>query len=223
MTVTAPSRPDTRTNGHGPPVRLSGPRSRRIPWVVLSVVLVAVGALLAGLLVQSAGDRVAVLVAARDIAPGQTVGEGDVRVVEVAVDGTASVVRADRRGEVVGKTATGRIPAGALLASGQFTGDALLRAGTVVVGALLGPGELPVPGLRPGDEVALYAVSGPQGTARPSDAGTAVVYATAPTAQQGSLFVSLVVDADDAREVTDIASQGRLRLVLLAAEDSRGR
>jgi hypothetical protein len=192
-----------------------------VPWIALALVLVVGGALLVGLLVQSAGDRTAVLAAARPIAPGQVVTEADLRVVDVGVDGEASLVSASSRASVIGKVAVVGIPEGALLARGQLAPDGGLEPGSVVVGALLGPGELPVPTLRPGDLVELVAVTGGQGAEREA-LGRGAVFATAAGTQTGSVFVSLVVEEGIAQEVADVAAQQRLRLLLLPAEQGDG-
>src|SRR5439155_18619857 len=117
MTMTTPRATVPETNGSNgsPPLRLRGARVKRVPWVALGVILVVAGALIFGLMVQSAGDRVSVVVAARDINPGQVIEGGDLRVVDVAIDGTASTVPASQRGELIGQTASSRIPSGALL------------------------------------------------------------------------------------------------------------
>lgn len=225
MTVTSPSAPTTRnrTNGSPPaPFRVRAARNRRMPWLALALVLVVGGGLLVGLLVQSAGDRTAVLAAARAIAPGQVITAADLRVVDVGVDGDASLVPATSRRAVVGQVAVVGIPKGALLAAGQLATHGGLEPGSVVVGALLGPGELPVPTLRAGDRVALVAVSGSQRAERES-LGKASVFSTSPGAQTGSVFVSLVVDDSIAEQVADVAAQQRLRLLLLPAEQEAGR
>lgn len=225
MTVTSPSAPMTRnrTNGSPPaPVRVRASRNRRMPWLALALVLVVGGGLLVGLLVQSAGDRTAVLAAARAIAPGQVITAADLRVVDVGVDGDASLVPATSRRSVVGQVAVVGIPEGALLAAGQLATDGGLEPGSVVVGALLGPGELPVPTLRAGDRVELVAVSGSQ-RAENESLGEGSVYSTSPGTQSGSVFVSLVVDHSIAEHVADVAAQQRLRLLLLPAERGAGR
>lgn len=219
MTVTSPAPPASRLrrNGSTPsPVRVRSARSRRMPWLALAVVLVVGGGLLVGLLVQSAADRSTVLAAARSIAPGQVITDGDLRVVDVGVDGDAALVAAASRSNVVGKVAVVGIPEGALLAPGQVAAGGGIEAGRVVVGALLAPGELPVSTLRAGDRVELVAVSGGQGGDLES-LGAATVFTTAPGTQTGSVFVSLVVDETFADEVADVASQQRLRLLLLPA------
>lgn len=219
MSVTTPSPPLSRMRGNGAPapVRVGSGRRKRLPWLALAVVLVVGGGLLVGLLVQSAGDRTTVLAAARSLAPGQVIGEADLRVVDVGVDGEAALVSASSRRSVIGQVAVVGIPEGALLSPGQLAPEGGVEPGSVVVGALLGPGELPVPTLRSGDVVELIAVSGGQGAGRES-LGRGSVFSTAPGTQSGKVFVSLVVDEAIAEEVADVAAQQRLRLLLLPAE-----
>jgi hypothetical protein len=215
MTTTLKGPPTARTNGaNGAPVRISPTRTRRVPWVALGVILVVAGALGFGLMVQSAGDRVAVLVAARDIDPGQVIEASDLRAVDVAVDGQAATVPASERGSLVGKTAASRIPAGALVSTAHFGDGALLTDGRVVVGALLGPGGLPVPNLRVGDEVLLLAAREIESTDDAEPVGVATVYLVTPGTQAGTQFVSLAVDERVAQRVADAAAAQLLRLVL---------
>lgn len=224
MTVTSPTAPSTRPRSKGtgpPPVRVRSAHHRRMPWLALALVLVVGGGLLSGLLVQSAGDRSAVLAAAHSIAPGQVITDADLRIVDVGVDGQASVVPAEARDAVLGQVAIVGIPEGALLAAGQVAPDGGLDQGSVVVGAQLGPGELPVSSLRPGDVLDLVAVSGGQG-AEVEPLGRASIFTTAPGTQTGTVFVSLVVDESIAAQVADIAAQQRLRLLLLPAEQGGG-
>jgi Flp pilus assembly protein CpaB len=214
MTMTSPRTAAPHTNGSKAPPRIAGVRVKRVPWVALGVVLVIAGALMFGLMVQSAGDRAAVVVAARDISPGQVIEAADLRVLDVAIDGEASTVAAARRGELVGQTATSRIPAGALLSEGQFALDAGLPDGSVVVGALLGPGGLPVPNLRVGDEVTAIETQEAGRSTDTDPLGDATVYMVEQGSQPGTQFVSLIVDESLAQRVADAAASQRLRLVL---------
>lgn len=222
MTVTSPAPPTSRLRSNGSAaVRVKAAHDRRLPWVALALLLVIGGGLLATLLVQSAGERTAVLVASRPIAAGQVITQNDLTVVEVGVDGEASIIPATSRASVIGQVAVVGIPKGALLAAGQIASDAGLREGEVVVGALLGPGELPVPSLRPGDVVRLVAVTGGQAAERET-LGRAEVFAVSPGTQSGFVFVSLVVDEAMADAVADVAAQQRLRLLLLPASERSG-
>lgn len=219
MSVTTPARPAPTTGRNGTtPVRVANSRPGRAPWLALALVLVVGGALAAGLLVQSAGDRTSVLVAAREIGPGQVLTADDFRVVDVGVDGSASLLPASQRTALVGQVATTRIPEGSLLSPGQVSSEARLAAGSVVVGALLGPGQLPVADLRPGDRVRLIAVFDEVIEEGSDPLGEASIFAVAPGTQTGTLFVSLTVEDPVAQVVSDVASQQRLRLVLLPPE-----
>lgn len=219
MTTTTPRAATPRTNGTKAttpaPVRVAGTRVKRVPWVGLGVILVVAGALMFGLMVQSAGARTTAVVAARDINPGQVIEAADLRVVDVAIDGAASTVTATQRGHLIGKTAMSRIPAGALLSRGQFAQGSGLAPGRVVVGALLGPGGLPVPNLRVGDEVTLLEARDTERSASDTEPlGGAAIYLVTPGSQPGTQFVSLVVDESLAQRVADAATGQRLRLVL---------
>lgn len=217
MTTAFKTPPAPRTNGRDgrAPVRVAPTRTRRVPWVALGVVLVIAGALLFGLLVQSAGERVAVVVAARDIDPGQVIEASDLRIVEVAIDGQASTVPASQRASLIGKTAAARVPADALVSPAHFAEGSVLADGEVVVGALLGPGGLPVPNLRAGDEVLLLAARDPEQSEDGAEPlGIATVYMVSPGTQSGTQFVSLAVDQRIAQRVTDAAAAQLLRLVL---------
>lgn len=217
MSVTTPVPTAQRGNGQrAAPVRVTGAKSRRVPWVALASVLVVGGALGGWLLVQSVADRTPVLAAARALSAGQVIEPQDVRIVDVSVDGVAALVPASQRATVVGQVAVAAIPEGALLSPGQLSADGGLAAGTVVVGALLGPGELPVANLRAGDTVEMVAASGSQGAEREA-LGEATVFTTAPGTQTGTVFVSLAVPSDVAEQVADTVAQQRLRLLLRPA------
>src|SRR4051812_28317887 len=72
MTMTARTGTPRPAGGNGKVnIRVAGARGKRIPWVALGVILVVAGALIFGLMIQSAGHRSGVVVAARDINPGQ--------------------------------------------------------------------------------------------------------------------------------------------------------
>ena len=220
MTLTA-SRPSSTKRAPAAQVRVAGPRTRRVPWVALGLILVTAGALVVGTVVQSAGKREAVVVTARALEPGQVVKPSDLAVLDVAVDGKAALVPATRRGELIGKRATSHLPAGSLVGFGHFGAGSGLAAGQVVVGALLGPGGLPVPNLRIGDKVGLLASAGPTSADTAADPGAAglgeaSVYLVTPGTQAGAQFVSLVVDESRAQAVSDAAAAQHLRLVLEA-------
>ncbi|MGH9117144.1 MAG: SAF domain-containing protein [Acidimicrobiales bacterium] len=212
-TTTIPrSQPDGR--GRMPHRLTGGARPGRAPWTALAVLLVVGGALAALLIALNLEQRTAVLAATRDINPGERIGGGDVRVVDVAVPEDVTVVADIDRDRVVGRVASSPIPAGTLLHLGAVSDGPSVAEGEVVVGALLGPGELPVPALRPGDRVGLVEVT--DGSAR--ELGVATVYGAADGPQPGSQLVSLTVAEGEANQVSTAAAGQRLRLHLLAGE-----
>ncbi|NAZ84512.1 hypothetical protein GTR02_22165, partial [Kineococcus sp. R8] len=97
--------------GSTPGRRLPSPvRERRPAVAALGLLLIVGGALGSALVVHRSGDRVDVLVASRDILPGQRIEAGDLGVARVAADG-AAVVPASARQAFVGTYATSRVPA----------------------------------------------------------------------------------------------------------------
>jgi hypothetical protein len=213
-------------------VRAPAGRSRRRPWVALLLVMVLLSAVLGVVVVQRLGQRIPVLRAARTIEAGQVIRTEDFDVVEVAIDGSAQVVSAKDRDELVGLSAPERISVGSLVSPASFEPSVGLPAGTVVVGAVLAPGEVPTGELRAGDRVGLLATAGQAAVAgtsadEASDIGEATVYsvngshssadggAGGAQVSSTSTFVSLAVPRAMARRVAQAASSQRLRLIYL--------
>lgn len=183
--------------------------------------LVIVGGALAGLLLgQSAAQRTAVLVAARDIPAGHRVSADDVMPVDVAVDGRASLVPASRQSVVVGQVARSSIPSGALLSPNEFSGSSPLRAGEAVATVLLAPGTVS-PSLAPGDQVQVIRVAGSNATSTAAGGEvltTATVFSVDPLSGDRGVSVSLIVPDSKAAAVADAASASRVRLAVLPSE-----
>jgi Flp pilus assembly protein CpaB len=219
MTTTIRRTPAASGPGvNGAAIKVAGAKGSRVPWVALGLILVLTGALVFGMTVQRAGQRTPVVVAARDIDPGVVIEARDLRIVDIAIDGSASVIAGPRLGALVGRTATSRIPSGTVVSDGQFVEGSGVPAGRVVVGALLGPGGLPVPNLRAGDVVTMLAAADPDTAGEGEPIGDASVYLVSRGAQPGSQFVSLSVDERASQLVTDAAAASRLRLVLRSGQ-----
>ena len=203
--------------------RLAAVASRRRPvlWL-LSIALVAGGALLAVDAARSAGHKNAVLVAARDVGAGEQVTAGDVAVVHVSTDPGLSTVPADDRAAVVGSVAAVDLKAGSLLTGSQLTGTASPPAGTVLVGLALKAGQLPARALSRGDRVLIVATSGQLDAATPAAPpgrrGTygAVVQDSAPTAAgDGGTVVDVVAAQNTAPALAADAAGGHIAVLLL--------
>ena len=133
------------------------PRRRRPALAALAVLLIVGGGTVAGLLAVRLDDRATVLVAAREIPPGQQITRDDLAVAKVSSDGVA-VIAASQAGQVVGRYAAQDIPAGRLLDAGMLNASGLLRDGFAAVGVALKPGRYPAGGLQAGDVVEVVRV-----------------------------------------------------------------
>jgi hypothetical protein len=205
-------------------------RERRPVLTAFGLVLVVAGALGSALVVHRTGERVDVLVARTDIAPGQLVQASDLRTARVAADG-AAVVPAQALENFVGTHATTRIPADTLVNRTMFLAGETVPAGAAVVGVVVRAEQRPTAPLAAGDVVRAYLVAAdgattvtgqPAGTvlldaARVVAGGTPDV--TGPgdvTATSGAGDVSLLVPQADAATVVAAAAAGQVALVRLA-------
>jgi Flp pilus assembly protein CpaB len=212
----------TRAAPQASVTRLVRPRERQTPLVVLGVLLVAGCALAAVLFARSGQRSVEVVVAARDLRPGQPIEAADLRVTQVSTDTDASFVSAAHLAELVGQFVRGYEPAGTPLNLQMIEAGAALGPGEDVVGAVLAAGAIPVGGLRPGDTVEVLVVAkaadsdGPE--APPADLGAAVVYEVAPASSDPTdgTWVSLRQPGPLGLKIAQAAADGTLRLALVA-------
>jgi hypothetical protein len=199
------------------------PRRRRWGLFALGVVLVALCAVIAYLLVVTAGITRPYLAVAHDVPYGTTISAGDLTVVNVNPAAGLSPIPAGDRDQVVGKHAAADLFAGTLLTRAQLTDRAIPAPGEQLVGVELKPGQLPARALRAGDAVILVVVppsglagvpdtqSG--GTSRPSTI-SATVAGTAPPQTNGNVRVDVAVSQSDGPTVASMAAAGRLVIVL---------
>jgi hypothetical protein len=161
--------------------------------------------------------RVEVLASTRAIAPGETIADGDLRVVEVAVDAGVATVAATELEEVVGRTATVGLAPGQLVAPGAVGDDPVVDADHATVGLVLQPGHYP-PGIGVGDHYLAVAL--------PSDSAAGdgvdpveveVVHLREPAAGQSAWSATLLVPRRDAERLIVLAAQSRLGLVGVGA------
>ncbi len=196
------------------------PRRRPALWM-LSVALVAGGALLAVGAARSAGHNSAVLVAARDVGAGEQITPADVAVVHVSTDPGLRTVPAGDQPSVVGSVAAVDLKAGSLLTSAELAGTATPAAGTVLVGLALKAGQLPARVLTRGDRVLIVATPGQQDPANPAQPGRsgtygAVVQDSAPTgAGDGSTVLDVVAVQNTAPALAADAAGGHIAVLLL--------
>jgi Flp pilus assembly protein CpaB len=203
---------------------LSAPKRRRPTWVVFGAVMVGIAMLLGVWVFSTSSQRISVMVAARNVAPGEVVEATDLRVVEMGRTGGLRAIQPEQQQLVVGQAARGPIPEGTVLNTGLFASrDRVVPAGQVVVGAALEPGAAPGTGLAAGDRVDVLAVvKAPSTATGGSPVATVVasgtVWSVQPVGQgaaSSKLVVSVLVPAGSQEVVAQAAADGRLRLSLV--------
>jgi Flp pilus assembly protein CpaB len=226
-TATVP-RPPVSSNGQTPiGVSVTSPSKRRPAWVLLGAAAVVLAMLVGAWVFASSNRTVSVLVAGKDIGPGQVLTAGDVRVLTLAHTNGLRAVQPGEQALIVGRAARGPIPSGTVLNTGLFAEPGrVVPTGQIVVGAALDPGAAPSSRLAAGDRVEVLAVA--RSTAgSPGASGSPVVVATGSVwsvepigsgaSSTGKLWVSLLVPESTHGEVAQAAADGRLRLGLLGA------
>lgn len=210
----APSRPWA---GRRPPSRVTGSgRRRRVPHLLLGVLLVAgcvVGAIVVG---SQLGNRISVLALARAVTVGQSLTTKDIRQVAISFDSGLDVVHAESLSSVVGRPVAFSLPAGALL-TGAVLGDPLLPpSGYALAAVALKPGQFPL-GLAPGTRVAVLvapAAGSAGGSAPPPQASPWIATVTGVEQRgndQTTVAVLLLAEGDAHQLAT--APAGQISLV----------
>lgn len=207
-----------------PPPRLAAPRRRMdLPYVVLGLLLVVIGALAVTTIVLRNSGRTPILVLARDVPAGQILTAADVRTELVAIGSGIAVVPASNSGSVVGRAAAGPLHAGHLLAPDDVGAQAWPPAGQAVLAFSLKPGNYP-PDLSAGARVAVLTAppSGQAGTTQPARGTVGLAETPSATVLDvredvgglGSDVVTLLLSQAGAAQVNAIpADQVRLAVI----------
>ena len=176
--------------------------------------LALVGGLLFAALYVSAGSRVEVLVAARDIGAYEVIERDDLRVERVAAEPDVATVDGSDLDDMVGRAAATAIPEGALLAPEQVFEDGaeVVGDGEVVVGMEVTLAEAPR-ALASGDSVVLAVDSSPGSDAAPRAVDGWVLELGDRDESTDKLDVSVVVARTVAVDVGLAAADGRVSLL----------
>jgi hypothetical protein len=197
--------------------------SRRVPYLLLGVVLVIACAAAAVIVSMHLDNRQQVLALSRPVMVGHLLSTQDLHQVLVSTDGGLDSVPAGEQSTVVGRPAAFSLPTGALLTRGSVGAPAIPVDGQAVAAVALKAGQFP-PVLAPGARVAvLVAASTPAaGTQSSSSAQvipvaqwTATVTDVGPCPDQQSTVVSLQLQEANARQLAT-APSGQISLVALS-------
>jgi len=201
----------------------SAPRERKPALAALAVLLVALGAVAAGLLVINAGHRVGAVEIVQQVGQGQQIPVSAIREVQISSDTGLDYVAWQYASRVAGVYAATEIPAGTLLTQAMTSSSNNLAAGKVEVGLSLKAGQVPG-NLIIGDTVEAFPVGTGSGCGTGANTGaTGVSIATGTVAslsgnatQSGDTAgVTLAVSSADAGTLACYASAGDVALTLL--------
>jgi hypothetical protein len=130
-----------------------GPRARRrIPEMLLGLLLVTSGALGGVLVFQRSNDRTVVVGSARDLQRGTLLTRSDVIAVEVGALPAGAATQAGNAGVLLGQRLLVDLPAGVPISPQVVTPDELLGPSEALIPVALDPGAVPS-GLGRGDAV----------------------------------------------------------------------
>jgi hypothetical protein len=198
----------------------SAPRERKPALAALAVLLVALGAVSAGLLVTKAGHRVAAIEITQEVGQGQKIPSSAIAEVQISSDSGLDYVAWQFAGKVAGVYAATRIPAGTLLTQAMTSATNNLAAGKVQVGLSLKPGQEPGT-LLIGDTVEAFAVGTGSGCGAntsltvPIATGTVTGVSGAASSSGNTAAVTLAVPQADAGPLACYASAQDVAITLV--------
>ena len=207
---------------HSRRAALAGPRSpgdvptrRRWGRFAAGMCLALVGGLLFAALYLSAGSRVEVLVAARDIGAYEVIERDDLRIERVAAEPDVATVDGADLDALVGRAAATAVPEGAVIAPDHvFEEDAqVVGDGEVVVGMEVSLAEAPAT-LRTGDSVLLAVEPGAGSDGPAIEVEGWLVELGDRDENTDALDVSVVVPRPVAVDVGLAAADGRISLMV---------
>jgi hypothetical protein len=213
----------------------SAPRERKPALAALAVLLVAIGAVAAGLLVIKAGHRVAAVEIVQEVGQGEQIPASALREVEISSDTDLNYVAWQFASRVEGVFAAVQIPAGTLLTPAMTTSTNSLSSGKVEVGLSLKAGQVPG-NLVIGDTVEAFPVgtgSGCAGNAAngngngnavspgvPIATGTVASVSGTAASTGATASVTLAVSSADAGILACYASAGDVAITLMPGTGS---
>ncbi len=202
--------------GAPPATRLTGARRRRrVPYLLLGVVLV-VGCAAAGLLAGArVGSRTPVLVLARPVTVGQVLAAADVREVRIAADGV-DTVPAGERDRVLGRPVAYSLPAGTVLTRAAVGAAQVPPPGSAIAAVSLKAGQFPT-GLSAGSRVTVVVAPATSAASTASSGAAAssweaTVVAVAARDNDQTTVLSLQLTEEDARALA-AAPAGQIGVV----------
>jgi len=188
-----------------PNIELVGPAERQsgiqLPQLLVSLLVVALVALLILWWNTSSTAREPVVALANDVVEGQVIEAADLQTVFVSSDTPIQTSPEQFANVFVGAVAGTDLEAGTLVTGSMFQQSELLGPNEALVGVLLGPNEYP-PGISTGDSVQILVLS------EDSPSTPAVVEQV--QVSSNNAWIRLRVDRDDAERIQRAAAANRI-------------
>jgi hypothetical protein len=211
-------------DGRGQALRLAPARRQRRPlFIVVGLLLVLVFGAVGAQAYLQVGGRTAVLVVARPVAAGHSIGSQDLGEARISLDPAVHAVPASDRDRVVGRVAVVGLVPQSLLTREAVAAAAIPAAGEAIVGVALKAGQLPN-ALKAGDHV-MVVLTPPAGSAAAGATGQtsrvlvedATVFDLSQADGDQATVVSVLVARDQAASIARWQVTGQVSLVLVAA------
>lgn len=190
------------------------PTHRRNPVrITIAIAITAVGALIVGYAFLSLSDTVGVVVAGQTIERGTTITSDDLTVANIQMDPSIATIPASDLEDLLGQSAAVEIVEGSLVSPAEVTGDPIPAPGETLVNLSLQPGQFPpLYGGAPIRVVSTASNNDEPPTEAPRFIEATVVDAS--TAEDGLMFVNVLVPSDQAGLLATRAATGRIAVVL---------
>ncbi|MEU3642940.1 hypothetical protein AB0E59_06095 [Lentzea sp. NPDC034063] len=189
-------------------------RRRRIPHLLLGLVLIPACGFGGAVLATELGDRESVLALSRPVTAGQVLAAQDLRPIAVAVDVGMDVIVASAAPTTVGQPLAYSLPEGTLVTRSMLGAPQIPEQGKAIAAVGLKPGQFP-PDLSAGTTVAVLLATG-QGTPDvAAKSWTAVVLGVSGRENEQTTVVSLRMSETDGRALL-LAPAGQVSLLAIA-------
>lgn len=204
----------TRTTRRDGDVAAAPPKLRRRPMLIaVSVILTAVGALLAAYLLTEIAGTNEVVAVREGVSRGEQITADDLVMANVSYDSAVRPLPWSDARKLEGLYAQYDLAPGSIVTQDAVTEELDVPADTSVVGLYLEPGRMPSDILRNGDQVRVVYSLDEDPAANP-DEYLGYVTSTRPATDARGMIVDILVRADDAPRVAAASGTGNVSLVL---------
>lgn len=210
----------TKTAGSGvtprPPIDAmtpARPRLRRSLLIFVLGALLATAGLAGGWVMWLSKSDTEVVAAALDVERGRVITAEDLVTVRVSLDPSLRTVPGAELQDLIGQRAAADLTAGTLVSPDQVTDDVLPAVGMSVVSVPIPSGLVPTVPIRAGDTLRLVQIPAAGGDIT-GEGMTVTAELVAISYGDPTTVVDVLVPADKASSVAELAGTGRVALVL---------